>query len=371
MRPKTNDKDQNPHSDLVLENAKRLTDLYIQEKGRSVFKRTLEECLENERQKITELSVAYLPYFLMNGIKFLNGRYFKENKTFNRFQEIPEIYFNQNCKNYYFISHRWLNSTNPDPDGDQFVFIKTYFDNLKPEVQDSWGFWYDYSCLPQKDNSGTLSSAEEIKFQSALKLMHLLPMLSSTIMIYDVQYLNRAWCSMEWMCATKLSPILVENSIPIPFFNAIKFRHLALLSLFLIKDDDFKSSFIAGDDAKAIPHLNSLIYKSLMSCSSTIENDKNLIVSMMYEHFWNHLQLLGFRTQLMTAFLLLERLDEETIKSLFIQFIAISEDANLSWTNENMFILESLFNGIGTPTDMIFHRGEIQPKSNSSSDFHK
>ena len=171
------------------------------------------------------------------------------------------------------------------PKGEQFRFIKTYFDKLKPEVQKSWGFWYDYSCLPQKNNLGVLSAEEESKFQSALKMMHLLPMLSSTIMILDNTYLNRAWCTMEWMCATKLSPIPVEDNLPVPFYNAIKFRHMALLTLFLIKDIEFKKSFMAGDDELATTHLNSLIYKCLLNCSSTIENDKNLITSMMYEHF--------------------------------------------------------------------------------------
>jgi len=33
----------------------------------------------------------------------------------------------------------------------------------------------------------------------------------------------------------------------------------------------------------------------------TITKDKPLIVSMLYEHFFNHVRLLGFRTQLMTA----------------------------------------------------------------------
>jgi hypothetical protein len=73
----------------------------------------------------------------------------------------------------------------------------------------------------------------------------------------------------------------------------------------------------------------------------------------------------------MIALLILERLDKESIKSLFIQFLIISGDADLKWTKDTTFILESIFNGMGTPTDMIFERGEIQTKSNSSYDVKK
>ncbi len=371
METKNDGTNQKSNTDLVIEKAQFLTNLYFKHKSQSVFKRTLEECLTHEAQKVAELSVIYLPNLVMSDIKFLRGQYFIDNNGFNRFQEIPGKYFFNDCQNYYFISHRWLTSTHPDPNGEQFRFIKTHFDKLKDEVQQSWGFWYDYSCLPQKGNSGILLKEEESKFQSALKIMHLLPMLSSNIMIFDYEFLNRTWCSMEWMCATKISPIPTEEKVPIPFYNAIKFRHLALITLFLMKDDEFRKAFLAGEDTKAMPHLNSLIYKSLLNCSSTIENDKNMIISLMYEHFWKHLRLVGFRTLLMIAFLILERLDEESIRSLFIQFLIITDDVDLNWTQENVFVLESLINGIGTPTNNVFYKGEIKTKSNSSTDIYE
>ena len=359
--------DSSPNSELVIHNAQRLTELYLQQTKVSQFKRTLEECLDNQRQKIADLYVAYLPYIVMSDVKFLKGQYFRENDRFIRFQEVPQKYFTKDYKNYYFISHRWLSVANPDPNGAQFRLIQNLFEGLKPEVQDTWAFWYDYSCIPQRDDSGKRSAADEEKFQAVLKLMHLLPMLSSNVMIYDSPYLNRAWCSMEWMCATKISPRPVED-LPVPFFNHIKFRHMALLVLFLMKDAEFKYAFMKGDDMRAIVHLNALIYRSLQTCVSTIENDKNVITSLMYEHFYYHVRLLGFRTQLMIAFLTLENFDERTIMSIFGQFLVISEDPALKWTEETLFVAESVFRGIGNPTDMIFHRGEIIPKSTSSAE---
>jgi hypothetical protein len=359
----------NTTPDLLLSNAQQLTERYLQARKTFRFARTLEECLKNERQKIEELYVAYLPYLDMAGIKFLRGKYFLENENFIRFQELPEKYLTSDLRDYYFISHRWLSPEHPDPNGDQFALLSGYLQNLKPEALQTWGFWYDYSCIPQRDAYGQRSAEEERQFQAALKVMHLLPMLSSNIVLFDTPYLNRAWCFMEWVCATKISPVLAEEDSIVPLFNNIKFRHMALIVLFLIKDDNFRAGFIGGDnkvEVLALAHLNRLISKSLASCVSTIENDKHLIVSMLYEHFGNHLRLLGLRTQLMTAWRLLERVDEPTVEEIFAQFLIISEDPAMEWTNEATFVIESVLNGLGNPTDMIFHRGEITTTSNSS-----
>jgi hypothetical protein len=334
------------------------------------LKRTLEECLQNERQKIGELYAYYLPILDMSAVKFLRGQYFFENSRFIRFQDVPEKYLMPATNTYYFISHRWLSLENPDPNGTQFALMREYLKNLKPEVVQTWGFWYDFSCIPQRDATGIRSAKEEEQFQAALKVMHLLPHLSSNIMICDDEYLNRAWCFMEWVCATKISPVPAHEKVVIPLFNAVKYRHLALLVLFLMKDDDFRAGFMRADDSaeqQTASHLNSLVRKSLASCASTIEGDKPLITAMMYEHFWYHVRLLGFRTQVMTALLILERLDQSTVEALFTQFLIISEDPDMRWTKETTFVLESLFKGFGNPTDMIFHRNEIETKSNSSS----
>lgn len=357
-----------PELELLRSNARQLTERYLEVGKKVHLKRTLEECLQNEKQKIDELYVGYLPYLVMRDVKFLRGEYFRENDRFIRFQEMPEKYFTRDSRHYYFISHRWLSLEDPDPNGAQFALVSGYLRNLKEEVIQTWGFWYDYSCVPQRDASGQRSAVEEKQFQDTLKIMHLLPMLSANIMIFDTPYLNRAWCFMEWACATRNSPVLAEDLV-VPLFNHIKFRHLALLVLFLMKEDDFRAGFMRADDIveqQAIAHLNSLISKSLASCVSTIEGDKPLIVSMMYEHFWNHVRLLGFRTQLMTAWRLLERFDEPTVEAIFAQFLGISEDPAMTWTTELNFVLESVFSNFGNPTDMTFHRQEIIKRSTSS-----
>ena len=208
--------------------------------------------------------------------------------------------------------------------------------------------------------------AEEEKFRYTLQVMHLLPMLSSYIMIFDSAYCSRAWCMMEWMCATKISPRPTEGG-PVPLLNFIKFRHMALLVLYLIKDQDFKHDFARGDDEAVIKHLNALTSRTLTNCHSTIGADKPLLIALMYEHYWNHLRFLGFRTQLMIAFGILDRLEPEGQHSLFAQFLVITEDPDLKWTTEAAFVLESLINGIGNPTDLVFHRAAISTKSNSES----
>jgi hypothetical protein len=266
-------------SEFLLSNARDLTARYLEERKRAHLKRTLEECLRNEKEKIEQLYLGYLPHLDMSNVKFLRGEYFRDNDRFIRFQDVPEKYFTNASRDYYFISHRWLSLEHPDPNGAQFALLTGYLRRLKEEVLQRWSFWYDYSCIPQRDASGQRSAGEEKQFQAALKVMHLLPMLSANITIFDTTYLNRAWCFMEWACATRISPVLAEEVV-VPLFNHIKFRHLALLVLFLMKDDDFRKGFLTADDVveqQAIAHLNSLILKSLASCISTIRGDKSLI----------------------------------------------------------------------------------------------
>jgi hypothetical protein len=78
------------------------------------LKRTLEECLQNERQKIAELYVGYMPYWDMSGVKFLRGEYFRDNDRFIRFQEVPEEYLTRSSRGYHFISQRWLSLEHSD-----------------------------------------------------------------------------------------------------------------------------------------------------------------------------------------------------------------------------------------------------------------
>lgn len=352
-------------SQNAMQNAERLTELYTREKAAAKFTRTLEESLGKERQQIEQLKEAYIPHLGASKIRFLKGEYFEENERFHPFQQIPEKYLTYDCEEYYFISHRWLSLQDPDPQGEQFALIKAKYAQLKSEIQHSWGYWYDYACIPQRDGNGERTPEEEKLFQAALKVMHLLPSLSSNLVLFDSNYLGRAWCMMEWMCATKISPLPTEDQPFAPLFNLVKFRHMALLVLFLIKDLDFKTRFMRGDDVLAITHLNSLTRKTINDCISAIENDKPLLVSLLYQHYWQNLRFVGLRTELMIAFLILDRLDETVIELLFAQFLILSGDPDMNWTKETTFIMESLVNGLGAPTDMVFHDLDIDVNSNS------
>jgi hypothetical protein len=343
--------------------AQRLTQLYVERKPKLFFKRTVDECLKNEREKIRDLKNWYQVHYRTHKIKFLRGTYFDHHTRFLRFQKIPDKYFFEDCTDYYFISHRWLSDKNPDPDATQFLDIKNWISDLPHEVRENWGFWYDYSCLPQKDESGNISEEDTQIFRNGLNLMHSIPLLSSTLILYDSTYVIRSWCMMEIMIATRISPI---SKIPIPFLNLIKFRHLAIIILVLLKGDDFLDKFTSGDDGTAISYLNSLIFNTINSCESTIENDKNIITSLMYEHFEYNLSYLGLRTQFMTGMLILKEFPLEIVENFFSEFLLYTFDIDLKWTERQTFVAESIVNVDGvTPTDGIFRRQPILKKSNS------
>ena len=86
----------------------------------------------------------------------------------------------------------------------------------------------------------------------------------------------------------------------------------------------------------------------------------------LHRHFWYHIRQLGLRSQLMTAFLLLEKYDDSFIEQMFLELIFLSGDATLEWTNEAHISLETMLLAEPDPFDALrFHGNEIQVVSQS------
>ncbi len=98
-------------------------------------------------------------------------------------------------QNKYFVSHRWLSTEQPDPDGHQLRLLKQ---NIE---LDSY-YWIDYSCVPQHPRS----SQEEKLFRESIEWLPSLLFGMNVIVLrfQDDGYYERAWCFFELLAANVL-----------------------------------------------------------------------------------------------------------------------------------------------------------------------
>ena len=132
-----------------------------------------------------------------------------------------------------------------------------------------------------------------------------------------------------------------------PFANAMKFRHVALLVLALKLPSNLQERF-AEDEEVALYFLNSLLRKTLETTDATYDNDKLFLITNIMRHFWNHLQFLGVRDQLMMAVLLFDKYrnaEHGFGEAILQQFLQISGDPDLNWLKEATFIDDAIFVG--------------------------
>lgn len=345
-------------------NAKRIAELFAAERPKMRFARSLADCLEMEQKKTLELRSAYPDVFYK--IPFLSGRFFQDYDHFEQHQRIPEKYFVRDPEDYYFISHRWDTPMAPDPTNRQFKTLKEFYLRLKPSVQKTYGFWYDFSCVPQRNAAGDRSPADEARFQELLQGMHLLPVFSSNVNLFSDSYLSRSWCCVEWAAATKISPLPMGEDAVIPFRNDIKFRQIAVLVWFLMANVESRTKFMSGDDSAATPYLNTLLRSLIVPTEATYASDKTFLHLTLQRHFWYHVRLVGLRTQVMIACLSLDRFQPTDWERMFLEFLAISGDPDLQWLKRPTFDLDTEVLNLGDPLNALrFHKGQIQVRSRS------
>ena len=98
----------------------------------------------------------------------------------------------------FFISHRWENPDNPDPFTVQAV---TVAENVWETVQRGAriGFWYDFSCLPQKPRT---KNEEDVFRRDLKRLPEIQAHCKTRVVCRFVElpaHLHRGWCLLEMM----------------------------------------------------------------------------------------------------------------------------------------------------------------------------
>jgi hypothetical protein len=132
--------------------------------------------------------------------KFLNLKYFTDNNSFLKKQQIDEKYLVDDVKKTLIVSHIWEMKEHPDP-------LNMQFNQVKMILSDSGNYdsvFYDYSCLPQSPRS----SEDEFLFKSLLHKMNDLykgdVCASEVLQLYnDERALERGWPYFESFCATQ------------------------------------------------------------------------------------------------------------------------------------------------------------------------
>lgn len=131
---------------------------------------------------------------LLIGFFFIKGI---DLVSFNKLPSYNSLYSKlvpyKNAKqNLIFISHRWLSSKHPDPDGKKMELVKKHINH------DAY-YWIDYTCLPQNNRT----EDEEKKFREILKLLPSLFFKVDFLIIRldNDDYFKRAWCYLEHLAA--------------------------------------------------------------------------------------------------------------------------------------------------------------------------
>ena len=168
--------------EAVAANARDLVSLFDGQWAHTTFRRSLEEALTAEEQKITELKSFYRPN--MSGVRCLTYEYMRSHDCFLRYQDIDPSFFSLGAEDYFFVSHRWESPANPDPDGRQFQIVRKRFEERVPEEERaSVGIWFDFSCMSQRDSEGKRSQVDQEEFNKTLRVIHLLPLLARNTII--------------------------------------------------------------------------------------------------------------------------------------------------------------------------------------------
>jgi len=87
-----------------------------------------------------------------------------------------------------FISHRWINKDNPDPDGSQWSDIVKIAKEHPNHV-----FFYDFWSIPQKPRTND----EEQQFKRALNSVDKILIKSKVVCLLTEDYFSRTWCVFE------------------------------------------------------------------------------------------------------------------------------------------------------------------------------
>jgi hypothetical protein len=137
----------------------------------------------------------------------------------------------------FFVSHRWLSTTHPDPKGRHLALLKLHAAAHKDAF-----YWIDFSCLPQSRNA-----ADEELFNNTLPKIASIQAKASTIIINEADYHERLWCYIELFAGVLFSQtnLTTVGKIPrtIEYLGNGPVDHSILEKILILKEpawDKFK-----------------------------------------------------------------------------------------------------------------------------------
>lgn len=152
---------------------------------------------------------------LSAGFRFLSWDYFEVNSEFLKLQEIEARH--PSClhpwmkkKTVVYISHRWLRSSHPDPEGTLFCDLRREAARLRIE---SDGFFLDYSCLFL--NPRTAMQTEIFQRQMACMNSFIFSCHLYVACPIDDEfgYLRRGWLLFEFLSAINNKRLVINNQV--------------------------------------------------------------------------------------------------------------------------------------------------------------
>ena len=99
--------------------------------------------------------------------------------------------FRNGVEDKLFVSHRWEEPTQPDTHGEQLRVMREHL-TANPAITH---VWYDYYCMPQKDEEGydDRTPTEKTEFDFMLQSIADLYLTTKVLIILDVSYISRFW----------------------------------------------------------------------------------------------------------------------------------------------------------------------------------
>ena len=111
------------------------------------------------------------------------------------------------------ISHRWMEPSDPDPDGVQLKAIKVFLDSSKGKQFEL--VWIDSGSMPQGKSVGLARSPEETAdMKRMLSQVNMLYLGTTVLILFDLSYQSRFWTQFEaWLSMQFATPDGLKSAV--------------------------------------------------------------------------------------------------------------------------------------------------------------
>eukprot|EP00900_Chrysochromulina_parva_P018879 jgi/Chrpa1/26993/Chrysochromulina_OHIO_Genome00008865-RA len=110
------------------------------------------------------------------------------------------------------ISHRWMEPTQPDPDGEQLKAIKDFLVSSAGNRIEL--VWIDGGSMPQDKPKGTRTKEDTADFEIMLSQVNMLYLGTTVLILFDLSYLSRFWTQFEaWLGMQFATPNGLKSAV--------------------------------------------------------------------------------------------------------------------------------------------------------------